>query len=276
MIIDTHTHFYDINRPEHYWPSKDSDIYFVCLPEKYIALAEPEGVTGTVIVEASPQFVDNEWILSLCEEETFLKGFVGNLPLGTPEFAGNLERFTQNPLYVGIRFNWGQREQLLQPNMIDDLKRLADTGRELDILCGVPALQGLPELQENVPGLRVVINHVAGVRIDSNPPDPEWVEAVNVLHDFPDVFMKVSGLVEGYNGENRTSLDDYIETLDIIWEAFGEDRVIYGSNWPVSARFEEYSVVHRLPTEYLERKSEEAAHKYFYENSKEAYRWPER
>jgi L-fuconolactonase len=276
MIIDTHTHFYDISRPEHYWPPRNSDLYRTCLPEDYKALAEPLGVSGTVVVEASPQMVDNEWILSLAEKDTFIKGFVGNIGLGSVEFAGNLARLATNPLFVGIRANWWESGQLLRPEAVDDLKDLADRNLELDILCGVPALLGLPELRSRVPGLRVVINHVAGVRIDGGPPDQAWANAIRPLADYPEVFCKVSGLVEAHQGGDASRLEDYVPTLDFLWDVFGEDRVIYGSNWPVCERVAACATVQSILTRYLKRKGESAARKYFYENSRKAYRWLER
>jgi len=276
MIIDTHTHFYDISRPAHYWPPRNSDLYRTCLPEHYKALAQPFGVIGTVVVEASPQMVDNEWILSLAEKDTFIKGFVGNIGLGSAAFAGDLARLAANPLFVGVRANWWDSGQLLAPEVVDDLKDLADRNLELDILCGVPALLGLPELQHKVPGLRVVINHVAGVRIDGRPPDRVWVNAIRPLADCPGVFCKVSGLVEAHHGAVSSRLEDYVPTLDFLWNVFGEDRVIYGSNWPVCERAAPYATVQGIVTGYLKRKGEPAARKFFYENSQKAYRWLER
>lgn len=276
MIIDTHTHFYDTSRPEHYWPAKDSELYRTCLPEHYKALAEPLGVTGTVVVEASPQMVDNEWILSLAEDDPFIKGFVGNIKLGSPEFEKNLSRLARNPIFVGIRANWGQTDQLLQPEILADLKTLLERDLELDLLCRVPALLGLPELHEKVPGLRVVINHIAGVSIDGGPPDETWVEAMKPLADYRDLYCKVSALVEFHTKEDKSRLEDYVPTLDLLWDVFGEDRVIYGSDWPVCERAADYATAQQVPMEYVRSRGEEATHKYFYENSRKAYRWVER
>ena len=276
MIIDTHTHFYDITRPEHYWPAKDSELYRTCLPHHYRALSEPLGVTGTVVVEASPQMADNEWILSLAEDDPFIKGFVANLPLGSPGFATALDRLAGNPILVGVRSGWRERDQLLQAAIVDDLKRLADRDLELDLLCGTPALQGIPQLIESVPDLRIVIDHIGGVRIDGGPPDAEWTAAMRGLQDFENVYCKVSALPEANDNEDKTRLDDYVPTLDFLWDNFGDDRVIYGSNWPVCERAADYATAQRVPQEYVKRRGPEAARQYFYENSKRAYRWPDR
>src|SRR5205809_6764170 len=105
MIIDTHTHFYDPTRPQGVpWPPPDDTVlYRRVMPENYKALAVPEGVTGTVVVEASQWVEDNEWILDLAAREPFIVGFVGNLQPGSPDFGANLERLAANPLFRGIR-----------------------------------------------------------------------------------------------------------------------------------------------------------------------------
>lgn len=276
MILDTHTHFFDISRPEHYWPAKGSDIYRTCMPEDYKTLARPLGVAGTVIVEASPQMVDNLWILSLAEKDPFIKGFVGNLKLGHPDFARNLHRLSSNPLFVGIRAGWTIQEQLLSPEVLADLKRLAEAELELDILCNTQGLLGLRDLRRKVPDLRVVINHVGGVRIDRLPPDPAWVQAMRSLRDFPQIFCKVSALVELNPHQEKQRMEDYLPVLDLLWEVFGEDRLIYGSNWPVCERHANYATVQKIPAEYFQGKGAEIARKFFYENSRRAYEWPNR
>ena len=105
MIIDTHTHFYNPFRPQGVpWPEKDDEIlYRRALPEDYKALAVPEGVTGTVMVECSPWVEDNQWVLDLAAADPFVVGLVGHLEPDDPEFAVHLERFASDPVFVGIR-----------------------------------------------------------------------------------------------------------------------------------------------------------------------------
>ena len=88
MIIDTHTHFYDPSRPEGVpWPGPDNELlYRTVLPADYRQFAEPEGVTGTVVVEASGWLEDNQWILDLAEEDPFIVGLVGHIDPARPEF----------------------------------------------------------------------------------------------------------------------------------------------------------------------------------------------
>jgi len=279
MIIDTHTHFYDPARPQGVpWPSPNDDfLYRRVLPENYKALAIPEGVTGTVVVEASEWVEDNQWILNLAENEPFIVGFVGNLQPGTEDFGKNLERFTANPLFLGIRPRGANIENFQKDTFFGDIKKLAEKDLELDLLIGTVVLPAVAFLAERIPELRIVINHIACVRIDGKEPDSEWVEGMQMAAEHSNVYCKVSGLVEVT--QDKPAPEDvgyYTPTLDVLWEAFGEDRLVYGSNWPVSERFADYATVQRIVMEYFKTKGQEASEKYFWKNSKTAYKWIDR
>ena len=127
MIIDTHTHFYDPTRPEGTpWPDpRDEVLYRRVLPEDYKALAVPQGVSGTVVVEASEWVEDNQWILNLAADEPFIVGFVGNLQPGSKDFGSNLERFSANPLFRGIRPRRANIKNFEKDAFLADIGKLA-------------------------------------------------------------------------------------------------------------------------------------------------------
>src|SRR5688572_20957351 len=106
-IIDTHTHFYDPTRAGGVpWPGKDDKVlYRPVLPKHFREVAAPCGVTGTVVVEASPLVEDNQWLLDLAKDEPWIVGIAGHLSPGGEGFGGHIERFAKTPLYRGIRVN---------------------------------------------------------------------------------------------------------------------------------------------------------------------------
>ncbi|MEM2904110.1 MAG: amidohydrolase family protein [Candidatus Bathyarchaeia archaeon] len=279
MIIDSHVHFYDPTRPEGVpWPPRDNKVlYRRVMPEHCKALAGPLGVTGTVVVEASVWIEDNQWILDLAAKEPFIVGFVGNLTPGTEGFSSHLDRFAQNRLFRGIRTWRKLKESLADGCFLADLEKLAERDLSLDLPSTPTDLPLVAQLAERAPDLRIVVNHVAGVRIDGKTPDPTWVEGIRAVAKQPQVFCKVSGLVEG-TGRNPapSDLSYYKPTIDVLWDALGEDRLLYGSNWPVCELFSDYATVHRIVTEYFNEKGRAAAEKYFWRNSKKAYKWIER
>ncbi|MEN9574788.1 MAG: hypothetical protein RL514_2643 [Verrucomicrobiota bacterium] len=282
VIIDTHTHFYDPTRPEGVpWPGKgDALLHRPTLPADYRAQPVPQPVTGTVVVEASPLVEDNQWILDLAAKDKFIVGFVGNLKLGEPAFAGHLKRFAANPLYRGIRVSEGAlRTGLGNPAYIADLQRLADADLELDVNGGPTMLPEIARLAKAFPSLRIVINHLANTRIDGKNVSPTWRADLEAAAKFPRVFLKVSALVEG-TGKNDGSaprdVEFYRPWLDIAWNAFGADRLIYGSNWPVSARFAQLATVQGIVHDYFSAKGRDALEKFFARNAQTAYRWVKR
>ena len=145
MIIDTHTHFYDPTRPEGVpWPNPNDEVlYRRVMPEDYKALAVPEGATGTVVVEASKWLEDNQWILDLAAEEPFIVGFVGHLE-PTADFEDNLNRFSANPLFRGIRLGGGHLQAIGDRTFLASIEKLAAKELTLDLLINPEALSSLP------------------------------------------------------------------------------------------------------------------------------------
>jgi L-fucono-1,5-lactonase len=278
--IDTHTHFYDPTRPEGVpWPSKsDSALYRQVLPAEFKALAQPLGIVGTVVVEASPWLEDNQWVLDLVARDRFLLGLVGNLLPGRATFADELARFASNPRFLGIRVHGSDRAFTFDsPDVLRDLRLLADRDRQLDVLINTDRLVEVAGLAGAIPNLRIVIDHCANVRIDGGPPPAAWLAGLRACAPRTNLFMKVSGLVEGTGRHDDTAPGDlavYQPTLDAVWETFGEDRVIYGGNWPVSAPFAPYARMHGIVQEYFRLKGPGATEKYFARNAQRVYRWP--
>jgi L-fuconolactonase len=282
LIIDTHTHFYDPTRPEGVpWPPKnDKLLYRRVLPEDYRALPKPQPVNGTVVVEASAWVEDNQWILDLAADDPFIVGLVGNLPVGSDAFSGQLERFTSNPLFRGIRIHGNRaKEGLDQPQFLAGLKQVARKDGAVDLLGGPGMLPVIDALAQAIPDLRLIIDHLAGVRIDGQAPDAEWRKGMHRAARHKNVYCKVSGLVEGTGRNDGTAPKDtqfYQPVLDVVWNAFGEDRLIYGSNWPVSDRFASCATVQSIVTGYFREKGQGALDKFFWQNAQTFYKWVKR
>ena len=279
MIIDTHTHFYDPTRPQGIpWPGEDNELlYRTVLPEHHRAESQKEGVTGTVVVEASAWLEDNQWILDLAADDPWIVGLVGHVDPNREEFASDIEKLAENPLFRGIRLGGGWFEDIDAGSLMSDVETLAKKGLELDVLMNVERWDNLCELAKRIPELTIVINHIALVPVDGNAPDSLWAECMHRAAEFPKVYMKGSGVVE--TTEQSPAPSDpafYAPTLDVLWEAFGEDRIVYGSNWPVSDAYTDYSTMINIVRTYFEAKGEEAAEKYWWRNAKAAYGYEDR
>ncbi len=279
-VIDCHTHFYDPTRPQGVpWPNKnETQLYRRVLPSDYMALAKPLGVTGTVVVEASAWIEDNQWVLDLAKDEPFIKGLVGHLNPGDAEFALQVKRFARNPLFRGIRVSFGEVPKLNDPAKVRDLRLLAENDLSLDVNGGPDSLAAVAEVARAIPTLRIIVNHVANVRIDGAEPPRAWQEGMTRVAAQPNTFCKVSGLVEG-SGKRRSAprdLNFYRPVLDHVWHCYGEDRVIYGSNWPVSKLFADFAAVLGIVKSYFAERGARASTKYFAGNARAAYKWLQR
>lgn len=279
-IVDTHTHFYDPTRPEGVpWPGKNTPLYRKVMPDDWRAVAGKHGVRETIVVEASPWVEDNQWILDLAANDRSILGLVGNLDPRDVQFSTHVTRFAENPLFRGLRW----RSDLVPIDRDSEMlivaaKRLVDLDLELDLNGPCQTLPLASRLAEAVPDLRIVINHLGGSG-DPQAVHPEWRANIREIAKQPNVFMKVSALpeqVRGEPGKSPTDTEYYLPVLDHLWNCFGEDRLIYGSNWPVSDRGAPYDVIYKIVSEYFADKGTAASEKYFWRNSLAAYRWQER
>ncbi len=274
-VIDTHTHFYDPARPQGVpWPPRDSKLYRTVLPDDWAAVAAPLGVKETIVVEASPLVEDNQWVLDLAAQDDRLTGLVGNLDPNDAAFAAHVKRFAANPKFRGLRWRGGLVDIDQNPEQIlAGAKLLAKHNLELDLNGSNTLLPHALKLAEAVPDLRIVINHVGGAGDPANL-KPAWKDGVAALAQRPNVFMKVSGMVEqvrAADGQSPGDIEYYLPVLDHLWQCFGENRLIYGSNWPVSDRGAPYAVVFQLMLEYFRGKGAQALEKFFWRNACVAY-----
>ena len=279
-IIDCHTHFYDPTRPEGIpWPGKGSSLYRTVLPKHLRAQRHFRKVTGTVIVEASPRVEDNTWLLSIAKDDPFVVGIVGNLELGSNDFAKNVKRFSANPLFRGIRVGSRAVTKVLETKSFDDLKRLADHDLSLDVNGGPDTPGIVAKLATQMPELRIVQNHVGNVHITENSPPKDWQAGIEAAASHPNVFIKISALVSGAARNGKKAPDEmsfYKPYIDVVWDAFGDKRVIYGSDWPVSDRAASYHKQQRIIMEYAFAKGDQATKNFCSLNAKQAYKWIER
>ena len=131
-VIDTHIHLYDTNRSEGVpWPpSTDKVLYRPVLSQHFDTICKTNDIAATVIVEASDRVEDNQWVLDLVKHnpQRYL-GLVGNLPIGTDEFAGHLERFAADKRFVGLRMRQRPGEENFFTDAVwRDLQLLAKKG----------------------------------------------------------------------------------------------------------------------------------------------------
>jgi L-fuconolactonase len=271
-IIDSHIHLFDVSRPQGVpWPPKDSSIYQSSLPDGYRKLAAPYGVVGAIAVECSPWPADNEWVLSIAAKESIIVGMIGNLEPGASDFGNHLEKLHGYPLFLGMRYGnlWGHdlAKEIAKPEFVAGLRLLAGAGLTLDTANPTPALmRAVVRVTDRVPNLRIVLDHLPELSLGAD-------SDLRLLAARPNVFAKISGIVRRAGGRVPLEVDFYRDRLDRIWEIFGPERLLFGSDWPNSKQWASYAEVFKLAQDFLASKDPVAREKIYWKNSLKAYHW---
>ena len=289
-IIDSHMHMFDATRPQGA-PYTGSRQFKggVSLPADYIAQARPTGIVGAMAMEASAWLEDNMWLMERVESDPFFVGTVGMLDPTKPDFAEYLERFAKNKLFRGIRYgklwNLNISEKLGDPALGEGLKRLAGMGLVMDTAnVDLDLLQTTIKLSDKVPDLRIVLDHSPS--FTPKPAERAAYDAVmKQIAQRPNISTKLSWNFitldmtdHTVNGKQVPGLPAYKDNLDMLTGIFGEDRVMFCSNYPqtvgpVVTKVEDIS---KLAKAYYAGKPRAEAEKFFWKNSLAIYHWVKR
>jgi L-fuconolactonase len=280
-IIDTHIHLFDPARPGGVpWPeSSDQKLYRSALPPRYASVAEPHGVAGAIAVECSPWLIDNFWLHDVVESNPLMLGYIGDLDPAAPDFATTLDRLHRSPLFLGIRYGnlWNRKpfEAAHTPQFIGGLKLLAEAGLVLDMANpDAELLSAMLEVSNRVPELRIVIDHLP----HADPPADAQARAqydstLRELAQHSRIFAKGSEILREFDDKVSFDVSRYKDNLDQMWALFGDDRLLFGSDWPNSDTLASYDETFGIAQRYITTRGANAQEKYFWKNSISAYKW---
>jgi predicted TIM-barrel fold metal-dependent hydrolase len=280
-ILDCHIHLFDQTRPQGapYSGGRGGGNTEPALPARYRKLASPLGIVGAIEVEASPWIEDNLWVLEVEENDPTMVGAIGNLQPDKPEFKEYLDRYHRNRLFLGIRYgnlwNYNLVEQVANPAFIEGLKLLQQADLAMDTANPRPDLiEAVLRVNDKVPGLRIIVDHLPSMmrRVDASAlaaVEPSLRE----LAKRPTIYIKVSELMRMEDGKPSTDPAVYKPLLDRFFETFGEDKLIFGSDWPNGPAVDNLPAIVQIVQDYFYAKGRAVAEKYFWKNSLAAYKW---
>jgi L-fuconolactonase len=252
--IDAHQHFWPYSPQEYGWIGPDMAVLQQDrLPEDLAPLLAASGIDGTVAVQARQSLDETQWLLDLADQRPFIKGVVGWVDLRSPDLPVQLERFSTHPRFRGVR-HVVQDEPDDRFMLGDDFQRgidqLAEFGLTYDLLIFPRHLPAACELVARFPVQPFVLDHIAKPLIKDGLLEP-WATGIRRLASFPHVWCKVSGLVTeaDWHGWQPADFHPY---LDVIFEAFGPERIMFGSDWPVCTLAGSYARVVGLVFDYIE------------------------
>src|SRR5262249_29961658 len=141
----------------------------------------------------------------------------------------------------------------------------------------VQMLADVANITDKVPNLRIIIDHLAGMSVAASAPDfAEYTRLMKTLGGRKQVYVKVSNVLKKKDGKVNYDSNAYRAKIDELWDTFGVDHLLFGSDWPNSEQLGKYPQILQVVRDYFQSKGREAEEKYFYKNSQAAYRWVKR
>jgi L-fuconolactonase len=253
MIIDAHHHLWKFNEADYAWMDKSMSIlkkdYLPADLEKQLGGTD---VVGTVVIQARQNLDETRWLLEMAGRYPFIKGVVGWFDLCSENLQAQLNEFTDNRRLVGARHvihDEPDDDFMLRPTFVKGMEKLVQYNLSYDLLLFPKHLQRAFELVSLFPDQRFVLDHLSKPFIKAGIMDP-WREEIAALASQSNVWCKISGMVTEADHEHW-KYEDFIPYLDTVIEAFGTDRIMLGSDWPVCRLAGEYHQVMDIPARYF-------------------------
>jgi len=254
MIIDSHQHFWRYEAKKHDWIDDEmAVIRRDFMPADLQPILAANGVDGCVAVQADQTRAETDFLLALAKENPFIKGIVGWIDLRADDLNEQLDAYAGHKALKGFRHvvqGEADPQFMLRPQFVRGIRTLAARGYTYDLLILPHQLLAAVELVRQCPGQRFVVDHLAKPYIKSGYVDG-WEIGMRALAVFPNVFCKVSGMVTEADYQKWTA-DQMKPYLDVVFDAWGTERVMFGSDWPVCRVAAPYKRVKGLLTDYLQ------------------------
>lgn len=272
MKLDSHQHFWKYSPQQHNW----IDDSMVSLKRDFLPNdLEPHlienKIEACVVVQADQSEKETEFLLELATQYEFIKGVVGWVDLRAKNVEERLQFYSQNQYFKGVRHIVQSEKQdfLLDPAFQNGIGKLGNLNLTYDLLIYSHQIEAAIKLVSQFPNQKFVLDHLAKPNIKNGKIDP-WKNQIQRMAQFSNVSCKISGMVtEADHAQWKPS--DFIPYLDIVFDAFGENRILFGSDWPVCLLAASYQEVYQLITDYTVNFSLEQRDKLFGANAERFY-----
>jgi L-fuconolactonase len=274
--IDAHQHYWQLSQPFDYEWLKSEPMSPICrdyLPADLEPQIRAVGIDYTVFVQTPHNVAENRWVLELAEHNDFICGVVGWVDLASEQCEEQLLEFKDHPKFVGIRHVTQDEPDdnfIVRDDVLRGLQVLEKHNVPFDLLFYVEHLHHAKTLAERFPNLPMVIDHLAKPQIKDQVLD-DWIVNFRAAAKYPNVYCKLSGMITEADWQSwkPEDLKPYVETA---LEAFGPDRCMFGSDWPVCELAGSYEQVHAALVEVLGPLGDSENARVFGGTAKEFYR----
>lgn len=274
MKIDSHQHFWQYNEVDYVWMGEvHNAIKKNFLPDDLQPLLKENNLDGSIAVQARQTIAETNFLLGLASNNSIIKGVVGWLPLCETDVEGMIEKYAAEKNIVGFRHVIHDEPDdlfILRKDFNNGIKCLKHHSLCYDILIFEKHLPQAIKFVDQHPEIKMVIDHIAKPRISNSKFDHTWAENIKQLSARENVTCKLSGMVtEVIDGKwDKALLQPY---FDIVLEAFGPDRLMFGSDWPVSILGGSYSQIVKLAEALTSHLSPSEADFFWYKTATAAY-----
>jgi len=266
--IDAHHHFWLYDPARHEWITDEmSAIRKDFLPKDFEPILKQNGISGSVLVQVDQTETENDFQLKNAEENDFIKGVVGWVDLQADNIEERLEFYKQYKKMKGFRHilqGEADRALMLKPAFMNGIRKLKKFGYTYDILIYTDQLKYTKEFVAAFPDQLFVIDHLAKPNIKEQKID-EWKKDIEAVAQHENVYCKISGMVTEADWHNWKK-EDFKPYLDVVMEAFGIDRIMYGSDYPVCLVAATYEQMKSIVDGYFSSFSKDEQEKFFGKN----------
>jgi L-fuconolactonase len=233
MKIDSHVHFWKYDKKRDAWMKDMKILQEDYLPHQLEQTLRRNEVDGCVAVQADQSELETHFLVELAKTHPVIKGVVGWIDLQAANISERLEYFSQYPIIKGYRHvvQVEPIDFLLRPDFLRGVSALQPYQYTYDILIYHHQLKPALEFVGKFPGQKFIIDHCAKPDIKNKDID-DWKLHIKTMAGFPNVYCKLSGLFTEAKWKEWSAADFY-PYLDTVFEAFGTDRLVFGSDWPV-------------------------------------------
>jgi L-fuconolactonase len=235
MRIDAHQHFWQIGRFKYPWmEGASSRLRRDYLPEDLRPILARNNFDGTLVVQATTDAGEAEWLLDLATRNEFILGVVGWVDLTSERLGDMLDGLQRHPRFKGVRHpleDEADDQWLIRPDVLRGLKELERRRMPYDLLIRPRHLPLVLEVADKVPDLPLVIDHIAKPPIRTGVLDG-WAQDLERVAAIPQVYVKVSGMIT--EADWKTWTGEHLKPfVQHAWNVFGPERCMFGSDWPV-------------------------------------------
>ena len=272
--IDSHQHFWKYHPVKDAWITDDMKvIQRDFLPNDLLPLLQENGIDGCIAVQADQSQEETLFLLQLAKENDFIKGVVGWVDLRGADLESRLHYFSQFKKLKGFRHivqAEADENFLLREDFCSGIAKLAKYNFTYDILIFPEHLRVAFEFAKKFPNQKFVIDHLAKPNFKQTD-FSQWEMGIREIATCPNVYCKVSGLVTEADWNNWTEAD-FTYCLNVITESFGINRLLFGSDWPVSLLAASYKKSSDIVEHYFSKFSKEEQERIWGINAIEFYK----